>query len=63
MRKFQRQAGFLPEIEPQLGESVAHRMQIGFALDPVNGVAVAPGLRHVDVDGHLPQAALHQQLF
>ena len=62
VRELQRQARLRAQIQPEPRERIAHGMQVGLGFDPVDWVAVPPGLGHVDVDGHLPQAAVDHEL-
>ena len=60
-RVFERETGLLANARRQIGESLPHRMQIGFAFDPADRKTVPARLRHIDVHGNLSQPAFDDE--
>jgi hypothetical protein len=58
-----RRAGALTDIPRQVRECLAHRVKISFGLDASDGITMATGLRHVDVDRDLAEPAFHHESF
>src|SRR5204863_1116541 len=52
-RVLEEQPGLFAQTEREVGECLAHGMQVRFAFDPPDRVAVPARLRHADVDANL----------
>ena len=63
VRQLQWRAGALTDIPRQVRERFAHGVKIPFALNASDGIAMAAGLRHVDVDRDLAEPAFDHESF
>jgi uncharacterized lipoprotein YbaY len=61
--QFERQTGFVSDLEDEVSKGFAHRVQICFSADRMRGKTVSPDLSDVDVNRDLPQTTLAHQAF
>ncbi len=63
MRQLQWSADALTDIPRQVRERLAHGVKVAFALNAGDGITMATGLRHVDVDRDLAEPAVDHESF
>ena len=63
VRELQWRADTLTDVSRQVRECLAHGVKIPFGLDASDGITMATGLRHVDVDRDLAEPSADHESF